>query len=125
MFFYECNANFAPQKALKAHMRRKHNIRRLQRFYADSNGLCPVCRTDFRTRFRCLAHLCDSRRTRCWSVIQGNPRAYPKLTIEEVAARDEIDRQLKREAWQAGHTHVLASKPAVTAAGKQIGHVSK
>ena len=57
--------------------------------------------------------------------MQGTPRAYPKLTIEKVAARDEIDRQLKREAWQAGQTHVLASKPAVTTAGKQVGHVSK
>ena len=119
-----CVQSFPSSKSLKAHMRRKHGVRCLQRLHAEANGVCPVCRTDFHTRLRCLAHLCDFRRTRCWNAILLDPNSFPPLPLDRVAALDEIDKDFKREAWRSGHSHVIASGSAVTVAGKRVGHVS-
>ena len=118
----ECATSFSTHKALQTHMRRKHGVRCLQRFFVDNEGLCPVCGILFHSRLRCLAHLCDSRRTMCWSQILASPSNYQKLSFERLAL-DETDRILKREAYRAGHSHVIACKTAATAQGKQTGHV--
>ena len=120
----ECGLNFGTKKAMLTHMRRKHGVRCEQRFYIDADGKCQVCGTVFHSRLRCLAHLCDSRRTRCWDAISSQPSSYRRLPVSTVAALDVQDRELKRLAWRSGHTHVIASKSAVTAAGRRIGHVS-
>ena len=119
-----CAANFASQKVLEVHMRVKHGVRCLQRCYIDSNGICPVCRTNFHTRLRCLAHLCDSRRTKCWDQISANIHSFPQLSLARVTELDAVDRDSKRMASKTGHSHVLASKSALTSGGKRVGHVS-
>ena len=121
----QCAAAFASERALQSHIRRKHGIRCLQRLYIDENGQCPVCGTLFHTRLRCLAHLCDKRRTKCWDQLRGNTDSFASLPVDRVIALDAADRTAKREPLKAGHTHVLAQGSAVTAAGKRIGHVSR
>ena len=34
-------------------------------FFADDDGVCGACGTNFRTRLRLLDHLSDARRTHC------------------------------------------------------------
>eukprot|EP00959_Pyramimonas_sp_CCMP1952_P265213 5545981-Pyramimonas_sp.AAC.1 len=58
---------FHSQKALLSHRRAKHSFRCDARFYIDSFGVRPVCKTVFSSRFRAIAHLSDPRRTNCTS----------------------------------------------------------
>eukprot|EP00973_Karenia_brevis_P083234 11540318-Karenia_brevis.AAC.1 len=62
---------FATHKALMQHRRAKHGEKNVMRHYANSDGVCPSCNTNFRTRLRLLSHLCDSRRGKCRNNILG------------------------------------------------------
>jgi len=112
---------FSSAKALASHCRSKHGVKNPMRFYADASGKCPICSTSFQTRLRCLAHLSDSRRPRCRDKILSGD--LQPLALDEVRAMDASDRTARRMAWRSGHTHPLASAPAVKANGQLTGRV--
>ena len=87
---------FNSERALLSHQRIVHKCRSVMRYFVPACGTCPVCGTCFCSHLRLLAHLSDKRRAYC---------------AKEVLAR------------RAGHSNVLASRPAVTAAGNYIEHV--
>ena len=118
-----CDCAFPTEKAKKAHQRTKHKVLVPQRHYADENGVCPVCSTGFNTRLRLLAHLCDSRRPKCWDRICAQPTNFERLSDERTLELDAADRVSRREARRAGYSHPIAIGPARTEAGKLIGHV--
>ena len=114
--------SFATQKALLAHNRTKHKTRIQHRFYVDADGICPACNTRFETRLRCIRHLSDARRTKCWvKIVSTN---IPPLSSDRVMELDLLDRVARTEAHRAGHSHPIAVGSARTAAGKRIGSVS-
>ena len=114
---------FQSAKALAMHCRIKHGVKNPMRFFVDSDGVCPCCKTNFQTRLRCLAHLSDTRRPKCRDEIL--PGAMPPLTIEAVRRLDDIDRNEQRKAWRSGHSQPLATTPAVTATGRLTGRVQQ
>eukprot|EP00973_Karenia_brevis_P001890 256807-Karenia_brevis.AAC.1 len=121
----ECCAAFPTSKALQSHRRTKHKIRAPQRYYAFPNGVCPVCKTCFNTRLRLLAHLSDSRRDKCWKQICEHPSLFAGLNKDQVDEFDAADRTARRQSRQLGHTHVLASGPAIACTGKVVGRVRR
>ena len=120
---FECPQHpaFVSQKALLQHRRIRHNYRDPIVAYVDGSGICPACGTNFQSRLRCLAHLSDTRRTRCRDTILAG--SFPTSTVKQLAAREELDRVARRTAQQNGRSHAIASFSAVTASGKKIGHV--
>ena len=121
----ECERVFSNEKAFLAHQRAKHGMRVEQRFFSNFEGICQVCKGQFHTHARLLRHLTDRRRTTCWAAIQNAPAEFIKLSEQEVTKLDTWYRDQKRLASQQGHSHILSSKPARTASGKCIGHVSR
>jgi hypothetical protein len=112
---------FASDKALQSHRRAKHGYRTEMRFYVGSDGICPVCQKRFVTRLRCLAHLRDTRRRDCSSVILGGSvRRLEQHVVDEL---DGADRVARRCAFREGHTQPLAKGAATTADGTIIGRV--
>ena len=110
---------FLTSKALKMHQRTKHTLRCPARLYVDESAICPICKTDFKQRLRCIAHLSDSRRTKCWDqLMQLAPPPLPAQRVEEL---DLADREARKTAKRKGHTHPLAVGSAATRAGKCIG----
>jgi hypothetical protein len=91
------------------------------RYYADAKGICPICKTDFKSRIRCLAHLSDRRRTKCSDMILES--GVSKLSQAIVDKLDMADRTFRREAHQSGHTHPIAQKPATRHNGRVVGRV--
>ena len=119
-----CVKAFCSSKALKSHRRVVHCERSVMRYYAHTDGICPVCRACFNTRLRLLAHLDDSRRTRCHDIILADDACtYARLSDSLVDTLDEIDGEARKAARKQGHTHPIASGSATTADGKKIGHV--
>ena len=116
-----CESCFPSARARDSHARAKHGVRCPQRRFAPGDGICPVCNTAFQSRLRLLAHLCDSRRTRCWDSICLNSCDYPALDDIVVAELDTLDAAMRLDAQRAGHSHAIAKKPAKTASGKTIG----
>ena len=116
-----CESCFPSARARDSHARSKHGVRCPQRRFAPGNGICPVCNTSFQSRLRLLAHLCDSRRTRCWDSICSKHSDVSALDDSVVADLDKLDAALRLDAQRAGHSHVIAKKPAKTATGKTIG----
>ena len=111
---------FSNQKALLAHVRAKHGIRTEVRRYVK-DGICPICRTDFKSRIRCIAHLSDTRRPKCMDrVLGGECAALPEVFVRELDSHDRIAR---RKAVKDGHSHPIAVGHATTGQGKTIGHV--
>ena len=121
----ECRSTFTNAKALAAHKRTKHGVRVEQRYYSNAQGECQVCKSQFVTHQRLLRHLCDGRRTKCWTAIQGDPQRFKRLSEREVACLDDQYRTGKASARKSGHSHELSVKPARTGAGKQVGHVKR
>lgn len=119
----KCGTVFASSRALQSHVRLKHKERCLQRLYADSSGVCSVCKTILNTRLRLIAHLSDTRRDECWSEIRAHPRKYKRLAAELVADLDDKDRVSRRDVQRQGKSHRTAVGSARTASGKLIGHV--
>ena len=117
------NHLFPDSKALLQHMRVKHGERVFVRKFVGADGICPICMTDFRERFRCIAHLSDSRRQKCANLIFE--RKLIPLPDEQVQKLDELERAAKTAAKKDGHTHILATASAVTADGKRIGRVQR
>ena len=114
---------FATAKALQQHARVKHAARIDIRRFVDSDAVCPACKTNFRQRFRCIAHLSDSRRKNCYlQILQMSLSPLPNERVQEL---DALDRFEKLEARKKGHTHILATGSARRSNGKRIGHVQK
>ena len=113
---------WSTQKALDSHLRAKHGVLSVYRIYVDGSGVCPVCKTKFNSRLRCIAHLSDSRRKKCSTALVTG--TYPTLDACTVTKLDLLDRESRRQAQQAGHTHPLAHKPAIKSDGKIVGRVS-
>ena len=80
---------------------RQHGFRNPMRFFADDDGVCGACGTNFRTRLPLLDHLSDSRRTHCRDVCNGG--TVTKLSNERVEELDEMDRVARTSARQSGH----------------------
>ena len=100
---------FHNQKALDQHRRVQHGVRNTIREHVGNFSRCPNCCTDFHQRIRLLAHLSDKRRNeQCREFVF----ALPKIEASELERLDVVDRNLRRVASQAGHTHVLAHVPA-------------
>ena len=89
---------FMVVKALLRHQRMKHGFRNPMRCFADDDGVCGACGTNFRTRLRLLDLLSDSRRTHCRDVC--NRVTVTKLSIERVEELDELDRVARTSARQ-------------------------
>ena len=115
--------SFASQRALESHQRAKHKKLSDLRFYVGADGKYPVCKTTFNSRIRCLAHLSDRRRTACSDQIKAG--SFRKIAATRVAQLDIEDRTARREAQRAGHSHLIAQKPAIRRDGKAVGRVSK
>ena len=117
----QCPSSFASARALKSHMRTKHGAKAPQRIFCLPDGVCQVCKTQFRSRLRLLAHLCDSRRTKCWDTICSSPSSYNRLSSAQCTELDSLDNVQRRDARRAGHSHALAVGQAYTASGRAIG----
>ncbi len=115
------NPAWSTSKALEAHCRTKHKVLCQWRYYADEKGICPICKTDFKSRIRCLAHLSDRRRTKSSDKILES--GVSKLSQAIVDKLDLADRTFRREAHQSGHTHPIAQKPATRHNGRVVGRV--
>ena len=108
-------------KALESHTRAKHKSRTVWREYVGADGVCPACKSNFKSRLRCIAHLSDKRRTKCSALLLSG--AYTKLSAETVSQLDLHDRESRKLAQRAGHSHVIASAPATNSSGVVIGRV--
>ena len=114
--------SFPTNKAYLQHMRKVHDFHDPITEYIDGSGICPVCHTHFRTRLRCLAHVCDTRRTKCRDAILVSK--ISKVPPAELANLRSIDQSLRNKARRDGHSHPIAVGSACKASGKRIGHVS-
>jgi len=119
----ECEKRFPTSRALGSHRRIQHRVLAEQRYYAPASGVCPCCGTRFRSRLRLLAHLCDTRRTRCWDTV----RADDSLRLAEavVTKLDGIDNVARLAARKAGHSHDLAIGAAQRSDGRVVGRASR
>ena len=109
-------------KALASHARAKHKVLCKYRVYIGADGVCPVCMTAFKSRIRCLAHVSDARRTKCSSALVAG--TYPQYDSATVVQLDLSDREERRLAQRAGHSHPLAKGSACTVHGRIVGRVS-
>ena len=109
-------------KALLCHQRTKHGFRNPMRFFADDDGVCGACGTNFRTRLRLMDHLSDARRTHCRDVCNGG--TVTKLSNERVEELDELDRVARTAARQSGHSHVIAQLPALSSNTRVVGRLT-
>ena len=111
---------FASSRALQTHMRAKHGSRSpVQRFVPSS--VCPVCKTDFVHRLRCLGHLAD-KRLKCREILlAGGFPPVPEEALEQLRLQDLEARRL---AYRAGRSHVIATRPATRPDGTVVGKVS-
>ena len=106
---------FMTSRALHTRARVKHNKRNMLRFYLDGSGICPVCRTQFESRLRVLAHVSETRcrgksRITCRSVLESGKARL--IEASEVARLDELDRIQRRTARRAGRSHAKVCVPA-------------
>ena len=112
---------FASAKALHQHCRKMHGYRDPTAKYINGSGVCPACKTNFKTRLRVLAHVSDVRRPKCRDVILSG--AFPEMSCADLSKLALADREARKQARRDGHTHPLAVGSATTARGKRIGHV--
>ena len=118
------SASFPTAQGLAQHMRIKHKQRSSVHNFVDDSGVCPDCASNFVSRIRVIAHLSDTRPSRCRCrnvVLTGD--VVPELSPEIVDKLNSRDRELKKQALRGGHTHALAAGSARTAAGRRVGCV--
>lgn len=119
-----CGDEFPDLKSQLAHVRTRHpshpSARAHQRFFTSVDATCLACGTCFVQRYRLFRHLCDKRRTKCWTKIL-ECGAEP-LSVQQVAEFDAELRAARCNARAQGHIHPVACGPARTKAGKHIGH---
>ena len=91
-------------------------------FFADDDGVCVACGTNFRTTLRLLDHLSDARRMQCRNVCNGG--TVTKLSTELVEKLDELDSVARSAARQSGHSHVIAQLPTSSSNGRVVGRLT-
>ena len=70
-------------------------------FGLDADGICPACNSRFETQLRCIPHLSDARRTKCWvTVVSTN---IPPLSADKVVELELLDVVARTETHRAGH----------------------
>jgi len=107
---------FKNAKALASHMRSKHKVTSPLNKYIDNSGICPVCRTNFFSRTRVLAHVSETRvrnktgRKTCRQKLLAGD--FPEISSTIFADAAIASRTERREAQRRGRTHTLATIPA-------------
>ena len=102
-----CGAEFISRARLKQHMSGKHR-RRQPGFLQIPTSVCPFCKCDFRTRYRCLVHLGPRGSQACAAQLPG----LPPLSPEDLAAALRQDAADRRRLSQCGAWH-SSGPPAV------------
>ena len=87
------------------------------------SGICPVCKNNYSTRWRCYKHIADSRRTKCSERLVEVE--YPQVSSSEYERLDDLHRAAVKIARREGRSQPIASGSARTAIGKAIGHVTR
>lgn len=105
------------------HMRRVHGYSDPMCKFIDGSGTCPACGASFHMRIRCLAQVCDSRRTKCKDAILSC--AFPKMSADVLHQLTLQDRSMRCEARKNGHSHPNAIGAAKSDHGKCIGHAGR
>ena len=114
-----CNVSFKSAKALYFHEQSFHGRRSSMRYYANTDGVCPVCGVRLGTRLRLLKHLSDKRRDKCRSQLTAS--YIPPLPDDVVQQLDEADRATRAAARAEGFSYVGSKSQALRADGKRAG----
>ena len=93
----QCGAEFDTRAKLKQHMAGKHRTRQ-PGFAQIPSSICPFCRCDFRTRYRCLVHFGPKGSQLC----AGQLASLPPLSADELAAAIHSDAVQRRQRAQHG-----------------------
>ena len=111
---FECSGHprFGTRQGLLQHARIKHKRRSGARMFVSASGICPGCQTDFKQRFRDIAHLSDARRPCHAMMLRGAFQAVGDS--EFIESLDQLD----REGQKLARRSVGA---ATKSAGKKIG----
>jgi hypothetical protein len=104
-------------------MRTKHKVLCEFPYFVDATGTCPICKTVYNSRIRCLAHISDKRRPKCADELRkGRVHKLSEATVQKL---DAADREQRRLAQRQGRSHPIAQLPATTRTGKVVGRVPK
>jgi hypothetical protein len=109
-------AAFTSNKKLLAHQRAKHGCSNEVAQYVDGTGMCPCCGVLFSNRSRVIAHLSETRRrakvqyATCRDRVLA--REFPRVDQDALDAIKSTERLKQREAYKAGHSHVLVQHTA-------------
>jgi len=110
-----CPARFPTEKALASHQRAKHKLRSPFLAYLPKSGVCPICRMQFSSRPRLLAHAIETRRRGRRSILCSDllraGLASP-LPPDEQEEANQADRIQRGAAQKRGRTQPLSSQPA-------------
>ena len=119
-----CDVTFPTDKARLQHMRVKHGKLSPFKERVGAVAVCAKCGTDFKQRFRLVAHLSDTRASR-----RGCGQFYldevPALGPDVTGPLNAEDAELQKKARALGHSHAIAVAPAVRASGKLVGFVRR
>lgn len=102
-----CGKAFHSSRALESHRRAQHGVRLEIQDYL-STAVCPACGANFHERLRLVSHVSDRRRPKCRDWIVENCNMLPPARARALRVKD---RELRRAAQQAGHSHHLAKVP--------------
>ena len=122
------SAVFSTSKQLEAHNRAKHRQRTAVAHFLGASTICPACGTDFHSRARLLNHASDGRiRSKARTVscrdqiLSMGMEPIRDSELCRLNAQAKSDRQLARKA---GHTQIIALKPAVRARPSHLMNTS-
>ena len=119
-----CDVTFPTDKARLQHMRVKHGKLCPFKERVGAVALCARCGTNFKQRFRLVAHLSDTRASR-----RGCGQFYldevPALGPDVTGPLNAEDAELQKKASALCHSHAIAVAPAVRASGKLVGLVRR
>ena len=107
-----CPRAFASWRGLAMHERKVHGKQSNVKCFAGADGTCPVCKCQFRTRLRLIAHLTEkrvrgkTRRPPCGARLQHRHR----LSDHIVANLDALDAEQRRRARKAGKTQPVVGR---------------
>ena len=120
-----CNVVFRSHKQLAVHRWSKHKLKAGVRNFLGDVSVCPICRTDFRSRIRLVKHMSErrvrakNRPTTCQQVfLSSNPAPVPDVELQRLEARDKTR---SKEVRKSGHSHELAAVPSV----RTVPHILK
>ena len=106
---------FMTHKALLCHMRTKHQYRIRVKDFIGADAVCPVCKVQFSTRLRAIAHASEKRcrgksRVTCHDALLSG--RYKPIQENVLRKLDDSDRQARREAVRSGRSTPLAQYAA-------------